>query len=56
MTAPNRHAYSRLETDEELMARISAKRRHPISTRPGCSADERAAEFGLERRLVWVTA
>jgi hypothetical protein len=55
MTAPNRHAYSRLETDEELMARISAKAGYLTYALPGHSADERAAEYGLERRLVWVT-
>lgn len=52
MASPHRKAFSRLETDAELTARVRKVRAgsYPWSTE---SVDMFAARYGLERRVVW---
>jgi hypothetical protein len=47
-----RRAYSRLETDAELMARIRVDRQHALQV-SGETMDATAARYGFIRRIIW---
>ena len=53
MIAQHRHAYSRIETDAELTARVRV--RFPGSCRwSNEDVDQYAERLGFERKIVWV--
>lgn len=53
MIAPARRGFTRLETDDEVQARIIAKLGlFAAMPRPGETLDQRADRLGLARRIV----